>query len=707
MAVERRSIWGLLAAAALLWPARLGGPLDGVPLDQPLEAVLIGLVVPALWWFHPRFLTTTFARGCVLALFAWKALTAVVLVQDGLCIRFMPAAPLVKDAAGVVPHSWDLRADWRAPVPSCSAIMTRQYSRLSEFPAWFFNLPPPNDSWPGPRDRPPGAATGMTASGFLRAPAAGRLSISTGADMSAAVHLDDEASLGYARSTGLRLTPGVHRILIDAALTGDQWQFVALWNGTDVWSRSMATVERPSRIDLAVRPWGKWITVVLVIALTLAWLVSAVARIRDAGVLLWTVGAASVIGLLAALGHDVLARGSLVALLGATLVNVPTRLKNNLGAFALVGVPWLTLVAVVSAPTVGRFRLYEVGNDYWAFQRFAYRIVMQGYWLEGGSPTFWFQPFYRWIVGLLHLAFGDSSLGEWYWDGACILAMALFAFHVTKVFAGFRWGIGAAVTTLTVFALGTTWRYLGIGLSDISSAGLLSLAAIVALRSRHGNWRAAMVASILALLAFYTRLNNLPMALAVAAFALPVVVPTWLVLRLSVWRFRAAWLTAAAVCATLCAGILLFALRTWRYTGVFSFFYGTSAYRQAVWQPGMSLHAYLTALASSVMMVLTMNDPPQFDARALPIFIGAIASVLAVVGVPRLRNLPLAPVLFCLAGILPSLFARGEAYSGRFSIHLIGVSSSLAVCSAALLWQATRARSRRSEAGNRERPALN
>jgi hypothetical protein len=188
------------------------------------------------------------------------------------------------------------------------------------------------------------------------------------------------------------------------------------------------------------------------------------------------------------------------------------------------------------------------------------------------------------------------------------------------------------------------------------------------------------------------------MALAVAAFALPVVVPTWLVLRLSVWRFRAAWLTAAAVCATLCAGILLFALRTWRYTGVFSFFYGTSAYRQAVWQPGMSLHAYL---------VLTMNDPPQFDARALPIFIGAIASVLAVVGVPRLRNLPLAPVLFCLAGILPSLFARGEAYSGRFSIHLIGVSSSLAVCSAALLWQATRARSRRSEAGNRERPALN
>ena len=48
------------------------------------------------------------------------------------------------------------------------------------------------------------------------------------------------------------------------------------------------------------------------------------------------------------------------------------------------------------------------------YQRFAYRIVMQGYWLEGGSTVFYFQAFYRWIVGLLHVVFGDSSVGEWY-----------------------------------------------------------------------------------------------------------------------------------------------------------------------------------------------------------------------------------------------------------------------------------------------------
>ena len=95
-----------------------------------------------------------------------------------------------------------------------------------------------------------------------------------------------------------------------------------------------------------------------------------------------------------------------------------------------------------AAPAIGRFIIYDFGHDYWMYQRFAYRIVMQGYWLEGGSAAFYFQAFYRWIVGLLHVVFGDSSVGEWYWDGACLLAGALFSFrHRPGMFAGFRWGL--------------------------------------------------------------------------------------------------------------------------------------------------------------------------------------------------------------------------------------------------------------------------
>ena len=135
-----------------------------------------------------------------------------------------------------------------------------------------------------------------------------------------------------------------------------------------------------------------------------------------------------------------LARWLLAATAGASFVPMPARLRHIRGAFMLIGVPWMAFVLACSAPAVGRFLIYEFGQDYWMYQRFAYRIVMQGYWLEGGSAVFYFQPFYRWIVGVLHALFGDSSVGEWYWDGACLLAGALLSFQITRLFAGFRGG---------------------------------------------------------------------------------------------------------------------------------------------------------------------------------------------------------------------------------------------------------------------------
>jgi hypothetical protein len=705
---NKRASWGWLwtvaAAIALLWPARISGPFDGAPLDQFPEAVLVGLVLPALCWFHPRFLTTRIARGCIVAILAWKGLATIAFVQDGWCVRFAPSAPLAKDATGA-PHSWDLRADWRSADPSCSAIMTRRYDALSKFPAWFFNLPPPNDSWPSATDRPPGATTPMTATGFINARQTGVLQVVTGPDVAAALNVDGGSILREEQERrGVMLAPGVHRIVVETVLKGDRWQFVPLWNGTDLWSASMATVQRPSRLDVAVRPWAKWIGAGLVLTLALAWIASAVARIGNADVLAWLVGVSCCVALLAATGSGDLGRWAVAALLGATLLHVPTRLRNAYGAFVLIGIPWLTLVAVMSAPYVGRFTIYDVGSDHWMFQRFAYRIVMQGYWLEGGSETFWFQPFYRWIVGALHLIFGDSSVGEWYWDAACVLVMAMFSFHVTRAFAGFRWGLVAAVATLTVFTLGTTWAHLGRGLSEISSAGLLSLAALVALKSRHRSWRLALAAGVFATLAFFTRLNNLPMAVAVAVFALPVRQPIRTALRPRAWMARASWPTAIGVTLTLCLGLLLFAWRTWHYTGVFSVFYGTQRDLLAIWQPGVSLGTLLERMAGSVMMVLTMNDPARFDVYALPLLAGALVSLLATIGVPRLRELPLGPVVFCLSALVAPLVARGSAYPGRFSVHLIGVSCAVVACAAALIsegaWRDGITRTTRSRAGD-------
>ena len=692
--VHRRTfvgwIWGWLAAIALLWPDRLSGLLDGVPLDRPLEAALIGVVFPALWWFHPRFLATRFARAGIALLICWKVFSAATLAQDGWCARFVTAAPLVRDSSGA-PHSWDLRADWRAPDPVCSAIITRSYNDLAEFPVWFFNLPPASDSWPGPGDRPPGAAITLTVDGFLHADTPGSLTLVVGPGVATTASADGGSpSGGSGTSPVVAVDRGIHAISVNARLTGDRWQFAPEWNGADLWASSMATRTRPSRLDLAVRPWGAWVTTTMAAMLLAGWVAFALAQMADPDVLAWVAGAVGCLGLLAATGQGDIVRWSVAGLAGAALLPIAARRRNLGGAFAVIGIPWLTLIVALGMPAVGRVRLYDVGSDFWMYQRYAYRIFMQGYWFEGGSSTFWFQPFYRWIVSALHPIFGDSSVGEWYWDGACALAAALFSYHITRTFAGFRWGIVAGAMTLTVFARDPTWGFVGRGLSEISSAGLVSLAALFALRSRTGRWRAAIAAGLFASLAFLTRMNNLPMALAVVVFALPLRVPIRTAFRPSVWWPRASKPTLLIVAGSLCAALLVLAFHSWRYTGVFSVLYGTQASSLAVWKTGMSLPTVVSRMADSSMMVLTMNDPPRVDVHGVPLLAGVALSVLAVLGVPLLRDLPMAPVLFCLAGISGSLIARGSAYTGRFSIHMIAICCAIVTCAAARIVRSVR-----------------
>ena len=675
-------LWGLVAAVAMLWPDRISGPLDGVPLDGVVEAALIGVIFPALWWFHPRFLTTTRARAIVLALVGWKIASTLLFVQDGWCVAFEPSRPFAKDA-GRVPHAWDLRADWRVHDPACSAIMTRSYTEFSDFPAWFFNLPPPNDSWPDPVDRPPVATTPMRVHGYVTVRDAGVLQFEGAPGVGGWASVDAERLTGAQPSASL--APGTLYVAIDAVLTGNEWALISRWNGIDLWQRVTATVRRPSPIDLAVRPWIRWIPTLAVLSLLSLWAVAAIARVSDRRVLAWTAGSSLLIGLLTYIDKSRLSAWTIAALGAAAFVPVPPRLRNIYGASALIGVPWLTFVLVSGMPEIGHFRIYSFGDDFWMYQRFGYRIVMQGYWLEGGTKMFYFQPFYRWISGMLHAVFGDSSVGERFWDGMCLLAGSMLSFRITRTVAGFRWGLVAAALPLGVFSLGTAHYLLGFGLGEISSAGLMSMAALCAIRSRGGSTAAAIAAGALATLGFYTRLNNGIMALGVALFALPLTVPLCAMTRPRVWWPRVSWRTVFGVGGTIAIGLLFFAWRNWHYSGVFGVFYGTQRYIVAVWQPGMTFTAYVAALAHNVMLVLTVNDPPRFDVYALPILFGALVAALSVSSVPRLRELPAAAVLFFFAAIAGAFVARGWVYPGRFSMHVLPITCALTTCAVAKL----------------------
>ncbi|HWI19726.1 MAG TPA: hypothetical protein VNT81_18365, partial [Vicinamibacterales bacterium] len=656
-------------------------------------------------WLRPRVLRDAVPRALIVALLGWNVFTTATTSMDGWCLRFVTPGQLYR-ATGQVPHSWDVRADWRTSPPMCSAIMRRSYDALDEFPIWFYNLPPADEGMPAGADtRPPLVRLSLSATGYINATERGTLRIEAGEDIRTRLRIDDREYDHASAIAGVSLEPGPHRVVLDGELERDRWSMRLFWNDRDLWTAVTATQTSPTSFDELLRPWARYLSPALVLAF-LVYAAAAIVR-RAASPLPLTVAAAAagVAGVVAAIfgtGAPVYTRlGALVVFVPA-LIRVPARLRNGFGASLLLGVPFLCLFVALGLSQIGRVTLYSSGDDWWMFQRYGYRIFMEGYWLEGGQITFWFQPLYRWISGALHMAFGDSSVGELWWDAACAGIGAFFAFVITRRVAGYRWAMVAAAMTLAILVLGPGWYLFGRGLSELSSMGFIYAAALTAMRARRGHPGAMAATALLCALAFYTRLNNLPMVCAIVVFAFPTrtrLVDAW---RVSVWWRLASRESLLAVSGGVMVGMWLFTWRTYHYTGFIDMFHGTQADDRSVWKSTFTVAEGLREVAASVMMVITMNDPAAFDARALPIIGGIAAALFGLLGMPRLRSLPLNASVLALSGLTGAIVARGSAYPGRFSLHLIPAAVTVCVCALALLISARRTRSMRPALQPRE-----
>jgi hypothetical protein len=689
-------IFPVLLLVAAWWPSRAVGLLDGAPFDNAPDAVVLGLVLPLLLWLTPAAFRSRAARVAILVLLVWKAIASIALVQDGWCARVEPSRPYVTDGTGV-PKNWDVRADWLSPDPRCSAIATRAYLTDDAFPVWFFNLPSATkDTGPSPEDIPPLAVTHLTMRSTIVAAADGVLKVRSSTNVAARLSIDGvDVSVA-----GAHVAAGRHEVVITATLHDVDWMLAPLWNDADAFTTLPATIAPPSVFDRALKPFGRWLPFLIIAFLVAIGVASLWREIRDRRVAAW-VGASTAAG--AAVAVWMPARQwhyAMLALFAAMRMPLPPSLRNVRGAFILLAPFWLALHVVDTYLDIGFDRTQRLmpGNDWWQSQRYAYRIFMQGYWLEGGELTFKFRPLYRWIAGALHLLFGQSQTGENYWDAILIVVMALFAFEIVRRYRGFEWGIGAAALTLTAYLSGPGHVFIGRGLSDITSAGLIYLSALCMLAARDSRSTTLLiVASVCALLGAAARENNVPMALAVVMFAWPVDARASVIWRPREW-FAGVWRPAlVAVPLALLLGAALFALRAWHYTGELSA--GVRSQSDLmVWRPSMSVRDGIAAMASSVMMIATTVDPPRFHNGALPVLAGFFLSVLAVLGAPFARGLPLSLVVWTLAAFSPALLVRGSAYSGRFSVHVIGCTAAVVTCAAGAAISARADRRRRQRA---------
>jgi hypothetical protein len=646
------AIWTVALAAALLWPSRALSMFDGAPLDYRVQAIVIGLAVPMLWWVQRRFLHSRFARAVLGVLLLVKIADAALLTQQGLCARFSTGAPYstnvltipIDEPLGVL-RSWDVRGGWREETPACTAIVDRPYAEASAFPAWFVNI----TDFASPEKR----KIVLDVSGYARVPQRGLFVIEAGEDMTVSGRIGSEDVASTSGTPMLAaLDAGTHRIDLHATLTGDRWRLVPTWNGQDAFRTISLTANEPRSLERAATAFAV-VENTLVALLIAGWIASIVFSYRASPALLaWCIAASAVLAVIGASGR--FERFAVLLLAGAVLVPVAEPDRRLRGALLLVGVPWLALIAARSLPQIAHFTAYS--NDDWlAYQAAGYRIFMGGFWLEGGSRVFDYQPLYRWITGALHLVFGDSSVGEAYWDALCLLLGSAVAFVLVDRTAGFRWAIAAAAATLATFWLGTIWYFVGRGLSEVSAAGWGFIAALVLLRNRASSARLGMLAGLFAVLMFYTRLNHLLFAV----FLLAIMTP---------FALR----PAVAYLATFATGVALFAARTWWYTGRFSILYGTSLKYN---DTGLRLSTLFSPpvwakVGHSLLALVWMNEPPAPDPRAAFVVAGVLLSALAVLQVPKVSRLPLSIAIVTLGACASSFFAHTHNYPGRMSIHL-------------------------------------
>jgi O-Antigen ligase len=250
------------------------------------------------------------------------------------------------------------------------------------------------------------------------------------------------------------------------------------------------------------------------------------ALVRVVAGLVWLVLAAILAALalvaLSALGRDLwlLATVVIATVAVAVLAGTDDRLGfQYLTALLAPVIVWLTprrpilwgyaallVIAVASMVNTGAgidSVLYRaVGTDFLTYESFARDIVL-GHSLSGGEEVFYYQPGSRYVLGLLHLLFGDGDVLVTWWSmvGLSLPFVALIAWQRQRVSSlAALAGISAAgFLLLAVLNSPTILSLVAMSASEVPSWALLALAvAAPQIQPRHrGGWIGSGVAAAL------------------------------------------------------------------------------------------------------------------------------------------------------------------------------------------------------------------
>ncbi len=344
------------------------------------------------------------------------------------------------------------------------------------------------------------------------------------------------------------------------------------------------------------------------------------------------------------------------------------------------------LILITGAPLVLSFFLYKywgvidrvefMGDGDWlTYQIFARQIVVDGDIWHTGQAILNYQPLYRYIVGLLHLFFGQSTASQYFLNFWSVLITAMIISRIAE-----QWEVSnpyAVLGGFIIIAIHVTppfWDILLRALQEHPGSLFVVLTAwsIIAYQ-RDKKWHYLFLACLFGVTGLLIRMDHLFIIAAVSLFYLE---PLFGSLK-EVWKrlIRGLfnnWKVFAILGLVLTLGLLAVASRNWIMGG--KFILSESQIRnpqrlenrttiERFW--GITQILGTDALRTGILLETTLP-------AAVILSGGTLVSLIALGWRGGLfRNFNLSLGLICLSGIVPYYFFMPRGYYPRWSIHLL------------------------------------
>jgi hypothetical protein len=316
---------------------------------------------------------------------------------------------------------------------------------------------------------------------------------------------------------------------------------------------------------------------------------------------------------------------------------------------------------------------FGVGHDYLTYQRFAQKIVLENDWWQfSQNPVFTYQPLYRYVVAFLHIIFGQSILAQKMLDVWSIAGSAsILAVMARRYDLSTAWCIVVPGVYLWHLLNDRFLFLVGIGLQEYLAMFLMMITAW-AMGERKINKPSLWRPGVFCLLAFFLRMDHMIGLAALALLAFPPVTgglrKAWSRL-LNIIVDNRQWI--ATYILIIIGGVLLICFRNWIGGNEFVLTRSSNlSYLQI---------NNLNDMIKSLLLLLNANEE-TIGLAGRVIWIGVIAGIVGIFyRFSFIKSYPLELSIIIMGIISPYFYLKVNAYTPRFSTHLLPFASLSAI----------------------------